>query len=857
MSAAASQRGLGWTAALRIAWREFQAAPAKFLFVIVSVAIGVAALTGVRGFTESFQKTLLGQARTIMAADVSARMFRQPSAEETAQLNALPGVERTTVTELVSMASTPSDPIPLLVALKAVDPTRYPFYGEYRLRPALPLRQLLTPETVLVGEDLLIRLRANVGDQLKVGNAAFRIAGAIQREPDRMNSSMGIGPRVLITRQGLEASGLLQPGSRAGERFLMRIDPHATTGETTVKQLRARVEKILPEAQVTDFREANPALTQGLDRATSMLSLICLVAMVLGAIGVGMSMRAHLEQRMDILATMKSIGARSSDILRIYLLQTLLLGLVGGLVGVVAGFGVELTIPLLAAKLLPIEPTLHLPIRAGLAGLGTGMLTTLLFCLPPLLDIRRVKPSLVLRRLVEPPTDVTLEERWQQRRARWISTVVILLALGGIAAGLTSSLMVALWFTVALVTLLVFITLLSRSTLRALRAALTRTRLSLPSSVRHGLSNLYRPGNQSTAVLTALGAGIMLILTVFLMQNGVLREMQATLGKGLPNIFLIDIASDELHGVSSLLEKQPGVHGRMEELPLVTARLVEVDGKTGEQLKQAKIPQHLLQSVSLTWSDVLPTGAKMRKGAWWAPGTQGAVAVTDGLARRMHLDVGSTLAFTSGERTIPVKVAALYANDGQHVYGRSEFILSQQSLAHLPVVWYGAVHVDTAQIPQMQRALFANYPTVTVINIADLLDTIAGVVNQVTIIVRFLAGFSILSGLVILASSVASTRFRRIREVVVMKTLGARRLRISSVFSVEFVVLGLLAGGVGVIFANLLTAILLHKMEVPYQPQWLAGLAAAFGTAVLAVVTGWLASFRILGQRPLEVLREE
>ncbi len=846
-------RRLGWPAALRIAWREFQAAPAKFLFVIVSVAIGVAALTGVRGFTESFQKTLLGQARTIMAADVSARMFRQPSEKETEQLNALAGVERTTVTELVSMASTPSDPIPLLVALKAVDPTLYPFYGEYRLRPAARLRQLLTPETVLVGEDLLIRLHANVGDQLKVGNSSFRIAGAIEREPDRMNSSMGIGPRVLITQQGLQASGLLQPGSRAGERFLMRIEP----GATSVTQLRARVEKILPEAQVTDFREANPALTQGLDRATSMLSLICLVAMVLGAIGVAMSMRAHLEQRMDILATMKSIGARSSDILRIYLLQTLLLGLIGGLIGVVAGFGVEWTIPLLAAKLLPIEPTLHLPIRAGLAGLGTGILTTLLFCLPPLLDIRRIKPSLVLRRLVEPPAETTFEERWKRQRARWISTGIILLALGGIATGLTQSLTVALWFTVSLVALLVSITLLSRGTLGALRAGLTRTRLSLPSAVRHGLSNLYRPGNQSTAVLTALGAGIMLILTVFLMQSGVLREMQETLGKGLPNIFLIDIASDELNGVSTLLSQQAGVHGRMEELPLVTGRLMQVDGKRGEQLKQAKIPQHLLQSVSLTWSDVVPTGSKVHRGRWWTPGTQGAVAVSEGLARRMHLDVGSKLVFTAGERTIPVTVSAIYASDGQHVYGRSEFVLSQAALAHLPVVWYGALHVDTPKIPQMQRALFAAYPTVTVINLADLLDTVAGIVRQVTIIVRFLAAFSILSGLVILASSVASTRFRRVREVVVMKTLGARRMRVSTVFTVEFVVLGLLAGVVGVIFANILTAILLHKLEVPYQPQWLAGAVAAAGTAVLAVATGWLASFRILGQRPLEVLREE
>lgn len=853
MNASAGRR-LSWGSALRVAWRECQAAPGKFLFVIVSVAIGVAALTGVRGFTNSFQRSLSGQARNILAADVSGRMFRAPTEKELAGLNAIPGVERTQVTEMVSMASASPDPIPLLVSLKAVDPARYPFYGEYKLSPAGSLREELTTGNVLVSEDLLIRLRTHLGATLKLGNSTFRIAGVIEREPDRMNSSMGIGPRVLISRDGLAQTGLLQPGSRAGERFLMRIEPGSAM---SVNDLHTRVEKILLDAQVADYRDANPALTRGLDRASSMLSLICLVAMVLGAIGVAMSMRAHLEQRMDILATMKSLGARSSDILRIYLLQTLLLGLVGGLVGVIAGFAVEWTIPLLAAKLLPIETTLRLPLRAGLAGLGTGMLTTLLFCLPPLLGIRQVKPNLVLRRQVETQIEPTLAERWRHRRLQWGMTVVILLALAGIAAGLTSSLMVAVWFTVALVTLLLFITLLAHGLLRVLSTGLARTRLSLPSAVRHGLSNLYRPGNQSTAVLTALGAGIMLILTVFLMQNAVLRDLQETLGKGLPNIFLIDIATDELEGVSSLMAKQPGVRSAMERLPLVAARLESVDGRSGEQLKQEKIPRHLLQSVSLTWSDSVPIGLKVHNGQWWKPGEDGKIAMSDGLAKRMHVGPGSRIVFVAQERRIPVTVTALYSNDGQHVFGRSEFILSERSLAHLPVVWYGAVHVNTAQIPALQRALFAVYPTVTVINIADLLDTVAGVVHQVTLIVRFLAAFSILSGLVILASSVASTRFRRIREVVVLKTLGARRARVAAVFGVEFTVLGLLAGCVGVIFANLLTFILLHRMDVTYRPQLLVAAGAAAGTAVLAVLTGWLASVRILGQRPLEVLREE
>jgi putative ABC transport system permease protein len=336
---------LTWTSAAKIAWRELQASRTKFLFVIVSVAIGVAALTGVRGFSDSFQKTLLGEARTIMAADLSARMFRQPTQAEEQQLNAMAsrGIQRTQVTDTVSMVSSPGDPVPLLVSLKAVDPQQYPFYGTVELQPAGDLRQVLTDSTVVVAEDLLIRLHTQVGANLKIGDSTFRIAAILVREPDRMSSGMGLGPRVMMTQSAIEKSGLLQQGSRSGERFLFKLS--ANSG--SIATVRTRLEQVLPDAQITDFRESNPALTDGLKRSTGLLSLICLVAMVLGAIGVAMAMRAHLQQRVEVLAIMKSIGARSSDILRIYLFQTILLGLVGGLIGISLGLGVEWVFPTL------------------------------------------------------------------------------------------------------------------------------------------------------------------------------------------------------------------------------------------------------------------------------------------------------------------------------------------------------------------------------------------------------------------------------------------------------------------------------------------------------------------------------
>jgi putative ABC transport system permease protein len=916
--ATAHKPALPWSTATRIAWRELRASRAKFVFVLLSVAIGVASLTGVRGFSQSFQKALLGDARALMAADLSARMFRIATPKEDQELDALAskGVERTDVTETVSMASVHGDPVPLLVSLKAVDPAAYPFYGNVVLDPAGSLRNVLNDNTALVDDNLLVRLNAKVGDQLKIGNRYFRIAAVILREPDRMSAGVGLGPRVMITRHAMLETGLIGLGSRATERYLFKLSGKGQN----IANLRPELERILPDAQITDFRETSPELTNGLDRATGLLSLICLVAMVLGAIGVAMAMRAHLQQRMEILAIMKSIGARSSDILRIYLLQTLFLGLAGGLIGVALGLGVEYAFPSLLGSLLPLRPPLALAIRPVSAALATGVLTTLLFCLPPLLDVRRVRPIAVLRKMVETAegngTSVwssdSAPRRWQRialafvlldglallgmwiigrrhhahawplmglaldvcvglaivfynwwspkfkdRKLQWGAIVIILAGLAGIAALLSDSWQIGKWFAGSLFAVLVVILGASAILLRLLRAFLGKTRLHLPSALRHGLANLYRPGNQSSAVLAALGTGVMLILAVFLMQASVVREMRSAAAPDTPNMFLIDIAPDEVNGVRTLVEKQPGVQGKLETIPIISSRIVSIDGVSVDELKVKNYPKRLLRSASITWSSTVPKGTKLAQGKWWQKDTDPDLAVVDRVAQRLHLHIGSRVEFSADDKTIATTVTAIYKVDGEHAFARSEFILAPALLSGLPATWYGAVHVAPNQIAAMERTLFAAYPTVTVINLADILQTIQDVVDHITLVIRFLAGFSILSGAIILASSVASTRFRRIREVVVLKTLGATRGRIAQVFSVEFIVLGLLAGVVGAIFANLLARVLLHKMDVVYRINWPGSTVAILATALLATATGWVASFRILGQKPLEVLREE
>ncbi|WP_420236352.1 ABC transporter permease [Telmatobacter bradus] len=857
-------RALGWKRAAAIGWRDLKSAPAKFGFVVLSVAVGVAALVGVRGLSESFKATLSGEARSILAGDLSARLFRGPSADEQKKLDALaqahPGLRSTWVVETFSMASGKAGSLPLLVTLKAVDPAEYPYYGEAKLEPAISLREALRGDSVVVAEEFLIRTHAQVGDQIQLGMKSFRIAAVVREEPDRMTAGAGMGPRVFLATAQLEGTGLMGFGARASHRLLVKLPTvEEKQAEAEAATVRKELEATLPEAQVVDYREGNPALTHGLENATAILSLICLVAMVLGAIGVAMAMHAHLEQRMDMLAILKAMGASTSDLLRIFLLQTLGLGLAGGLLGAVAGLAVMMALPHAFGSLIPLHIFLQFPWRSVLAGLGTGLLTTLLFCLPPLLDVRKVRPILVLRRLVE-QGPVGLRGwlgRWWERRLQLGLAALVLAVLGGIAWVLADSPKVgasfALFFSLALLVLLA----MAAGALRVLRFVLDRVRLHLPTSVRHGLANLYRPGNQSAAVLAALGLGVMLILTVYLIQFDLLKDLRETASPKLPNLFLIDVTNQEAAGVKEFFAHQPGVTAPLTLLPVVQGRIDAINGRPVEEFKGQHVPLRELENAELSWSDAVPEGDKLTAGQWWSDANASQIALDNWIAERLHLGVGSALTVEVGGVKHEVKVAALFKPDGQHIGGRVSFLLPSGLLKDQPGICYGGVHVDPRRVGAIEQALFAAYPTVTVINVADVLERVESVVEQISFVIHLLAGFSILAGLMILASSVASTRYHRMREAVVLKTLGATRLHVVRTFSVEFSVLGLLAGLVGAVFANLLTRALEDRLQIPWHAAWSASLWTVLATAALATGTGWLASHRILGLRPLEVLRDE
>jgi len=855
---------LSWKTAGKIAWREGRASSVKFFFVILAVAAGVGALTGVRGFAASFRQLLLKEARTLMAADVSVRQFILPNTEQQAVLAKLTsrGIARTWITETVTMAATERAPDPLLVAVKAVEPTEYPFYGQVVLKPAGPLAAALTADQVAVSEDLLLRMQMQVGDTIKVGGIDFRVAAIVDKEPDRMAGSLNVGPRLMMSRAGLDRTNLLRFGSRASQRLLFKLprSPQGTVDSKYVESIRTELKATFPEAMVIDFRETHPLITRGLTRSTTFLSLVSLIALIVGAIGVAMAIHSHVQQRLDSIAIMKCLGAGSTQVMRIYLIQTLALGLLGGLAGVVLGALIQSAFPLLIARYFQIAPDFRIDPGSVAQGMLIGLLSTLLFTAVPLLAVRHIRPILILRRDMS-ETRLPWRERLRRQWPALAAGLMILLGMAGIAGWLSEgnlrdSARLGAFFIGGLAISIGVLTGAASLLLWALRRVQRHIPYWFPSALRHGMANLYRPGNQASAVLVALGVGVMFTLTVYLVQQQMIGQLAASAPPGMPNVFLIDIQETQKDGLVKLLKSQAGVLKEPEIVPAVAVRLKSVNGTNVDQLNLKGFDRRFLQTRTVTWYETRPDFVEMISGSWLAGPND--VLLNEDAAKALKASPGTALQFEAYGRPMAARVAGTFKIEQVRMGSGVEFIFPRQQLAGLPLNYFGGVRVKTSQVSALQRASYRQFPTISVINVADVLDIIQEVVDQIAVVVRFISGFAILAGIIILASSVAGTRFRRIREVAILKTLGGTRRRIAAIFSVEFLVLGALAGLLGGLLASGFAQVLMVRFfEADPIPRVGPILVAVAATAFIANIAGWLASSRILAQRPLRILRDE
>ena len=673
-----------------------------------------------------------------------------------------------------------------------------------------------------------------------------------------MTGAMNFGPRAMLSQAALERTGLVQFGSRVSRRFLFKL----AEGGMTVDAARQAVEEGLPGSRITDYRETSPRIRRGLDRTTSFLSLVSLLAMAIGGMGVAMVVYSHLQQRLDTIAIMKCCGATSALVIRVFLLQTVALGLAGSVVGVAVGFLLQGVAPTFVADYFPQAPSFDWQPWPALHSTGVGILTVLIFSLPTLLGIRKVAPALIFRREMASRFERTAKERRSERARQIVQAAVILGGVGLVAVWLGDSAELGAWFAGGLAVSLAALSLTAGGLLRALESVPRLLPFRLPVGLRHGIANLHRPGMHAEVILIALGVGVTFTLTIYLLQTTVLDQLIRNAPPDMPNVYVSNITADQHDDMRAFLAEEPGIEGEVTLLPVVSARLDSIgdrglDTGGGAAASRQGGPR-MRRARDITWSDTPPVGLEVLRGEWWdASRSEPAVSVRDRLADYMGVELGTRIRWQVGGKTVTAPVVAIHSFEGMPdwIY---DFVLNESALRGSPATYIGGFRVAPEYNLEVSRKAFEAFPSVLYISAVDFFETVQQVVDQIAFVIRFVSAFAIVAGVIILVSAVAATRFRRLREVAVLKTLGATRKRLARIFSIEFLILGGVAGAAGTLLAVSYSALLTRDiLDLDAVIEWPVLVATVVGSALLATSAGWGASFRILGSKPLEILRDE
>lgn len=844
---------LRWLA--RMWLRSWRAAPGRFAFLIACLATGVAGVVGVAALSTAIEQGLAARSRELLGGDLAVEgRTTLPDVttylDKAARAALRQHVEVCVLSSVVRNARGQSR----LAELKAVSAAEYPLVGALQLTPQRPLAELLQDDTVLVARTFLDAHELALGDTLYVGGEPFRVAGVVEREPDPMTASFVFGPRVLLTRAGLERTQLLGLGTRVRYRSLLRFDPRF--GLPALEASKRALEHSLPGGgsyvRVETHADAQPTLRTTLDRARQFLGLVALLSLLIAAAGVAQMVSAWLTQVSADTAILRCLGLRPRDVLRLYALQIVLFAAIGSVLGAAFGALVPYVLAGLYPELLPPH-SLSVPWLACVRGLALGVGVALLFSLGPLLSLWQVPPARVLRADAEPlPTP----------RGSRVTTLVVLLAGVWLAAWLqVGAALPALAFTGALLMAAGCLWLAARGLLR-LVARLPRS--ALPALFWHGAAALLRPGAGLVASSVALGMGNLVVLTLGLVQGVMTRELVHALPADAPSVFMMDIQTDQWPDVQR--EADAAGATQLQRVPVIMARLSAVDGLPVEQLVRARAAQPQEQERErwaftreqrITSLRELPDNNHVIAGALWQDPSPNEISVEAEFARDIGARLGSRLRFDVQGVPVDFVVTSLRRVEWRR-FAVSFFLVAEPgSLAEAPQFLLGAARVPKAREQALQDRIAQLHPNISFVRVRDLLERAAELMGQLGIALRALGLFGVIVGSIMLAGAVAAGQLRRAREVALLKTLGLTRLRVAALFAVEYALLGLVSGLVSAAAAYGLTALLARVvLQLSVWPALGTCLLGALGLSVLALVAGLLASVRALQVSPMTVLRD-
>jgi putative ABC transport system permease protein len=826
----------GW----RLARRELRGGLKSLRIVLACLALGVAAITAVGTLRAATEAGLAADGARLLGGDLEVRTSQRPLDTAALDWARSRGASVSQATEMRAMAVVPGGERSL-VELKAVDDA-YPLYGELVLAPEGPLR----PGTVALEGSVAERLNLRAGDAVRIGEATLTVAGIIATEPDRVASPAVMGPRALIRAADLAATGLVQPGSLVTYDTRVRLPP-GTGARAFGEAWRVAVGDGGWRVRTSD--QAEPGVNRFLDRAASFLVLAGLTALLVGGIGVATGVRAWLEARGRTIATLRCLGAPAGTILATYLIQVMVLAVLGVVIGLAAGFGLTWLAAQALAGTLPVPPRLGFyPREMGLAALY-GLLTALAFALWPLGRAQRIPGAALFR------DTVTATPGWPSRGII-AANLAAAVALGALVIFTAEQPRFAAGFVAgAAATLLLF-----RLGASALMRAARSVRHVRRPAWRLGLANLHRPGAPTPTMLVALGIGLTTLAAIATIEGNLRRQLSDQLPQAAPSFFFIDIQNEQARDFDRLAAGQAGVE-EVKRAPSLRARIVAVDGVPAEQVQATEDTRWALRGDrGLTYAATPPEGTRLVAGQWWPSDYNGPplVSLDAGLAAGWGVRLGSVITVNILGRDIDLTIASTREIQWRGLGINYAMVASPGLLEAAPHTHIATVRSTAAAETGVLRALTDAFPNISGIRVRDALEAVANLLSRVGVALQATSSVTLLAGMLVLAGAVAAGQRRRVRDAVVLKTVGATRRQIRAAWLVEFGLLGLVAGLLAAAAGSAASWAVVRfvmRAEWVFLPGTLA--LVVVGCMLLTLGFGYVGTALALRVRPAPLLRNE
>ncbi|MFL5504815.1 MAG: ABC transporter permease [Gemmatimonadaceae bacterium] len=842
-----------------LAWRESRTARRRLLLYMSSISLGVAALVAIDSFSTNIIQSVKDQSRALMGGDVSFNSSKPipPAVDSLVDSLGRHGVSFARVTTFPSMAVVPRTAGTRFAQVRGVT-ENYPFYGNIITEPAGRWPQLHQGAYAIVDPALLISLNARVGDSLRLGFGTFIIIASVKDVPGAAGIAEMLGPRIFIPAKYIAETQLLVFGSTAERTILAKLPP-GVDPDKFVKPFKKRVES--QQMRVRTVTQTEVATADAIENLSDFIGIVGLVALLLGGIGVASGVRAFVARKIDTVAVLRCLGASSGQVLAIYVVQAAAMGLVGAAVGAGLGVAVQFVLPKVLTGFLPIDVSVTLVPSAVLTGLAVGGWIALIFALRPLLALRNVSPLQTLRR----DTDAqVLRMRWTDA-PRIVVNVALVLSVVAIALARAQTTKQAIAMSaatgIAIFALGASAALLSWAARRSLR---TRW----PYVVRQGVANLYRPGNQTRAVTLALGFGAFLVSTLYLVQNSILQRFTTAAAEARGNVVFFDVQHDQEAVLDSIV--RGGGYDVVQVAPVITMRIAAIDGKRVADMTPVKPGERgragwaLRREFRSTYRDKPASSETIVAGKWFgesaltaAPDT-GEISMEEGIAKELNVKLGSVITWNVQGVEIPTRITSLR----KVVWTRFEpnffVVFAPPVLKGAPNQYVLLAQVkNPVAVPLLQRAVVNRLPNVSSIDLTAIKRTVDRIVGKASLAIRFMALFSLAVAIPVLFSAVSATRRERVREGVLLKTLGATRGQIARILLAEYSLLGVLGGLTGMVLSLVggwaaVRFIFKTAFALPVVP--VVGIAAAI--IALTLLIGLLAGRDVFRETPIAALRD-